>query len=157
MNFRLDYYTAADLKRILARTCGILGIGHDDAGLLEIARRSRGTPRVANNLIRWVRDYAQVKGHRTITGETSDAALKMLEIDSDGLDGRFGIGWSDWLLQPLADHGHAADALEGLRRRCQPGIDAGLVTPVIRDAGARDVWNIGAEAMRLAAAARDRS
>ncbi len=86
MNFRLDYYTATDLKRILARTAGILGIGHDDPGLLEIARRSRGTPRVANNLIRWVRDYAQVKGHPLISGETADAALKMLEIDSDGLD-----------------------------------------------------------------------
>ena len=56
------------------------------------------------------------------------AACRRFALASDGLDREFGIGWSDWLLQPLADHGHASDALEGLRRRCQPGLDAGLVT-----------------------------
>lgn len=56
------------------------------------------------------------------------AACRRFAGDADGLDGRFGIGWSDWVLQPLADRGHAAEAIAGLRRRCQPGLDAGLPT-----------------------------
>jgi len=58
----------------------------DEEGLAEVARRSRGTPRIANNLLRWVRDYAQVKSDNKITGSVADAALKMLDIDEDGLD-----------------------------------------------------------------------
>jgi Holliday junction DNA helicase RuvB len=84
---RLDYYTTADLETILNRTAGLLKITAEPVGLREIARRSRGTPRIANNLVRWVRDFVQVKeGGRSITGELADAALKMLDIDESGLD-----------------------------------------------------------------------
>jgi Holliday junction DNA helicase RuvB len=83
---RLDYYGAEDLCRILRRSAGILDIEADEAGLLQIAGRSRGTPRIANNLLRWVRDYAQVKGDNRIDAPTADAALHMLDIDEDGLD-----------------------------------------------------------------------
>ena len=86
MSCRLDYYQAADLERILTRSVRILGIEAEPAGLAEVARRSRGTPRIANNLIRWVRDYAQVKGANRITGEVADKALRMLDIDEHGLD-----------------------------------------------------------------------
>jgi holliday junction DNA helicase RuvB len=58
----------------------------ESGGLFEIARRSRGTPRIANNLLRWVRDFAQVKGRPRISGPIADEALKMLDIDTDGLD-----------------------------------------------------------------------
>jgi Holliday junction DNA helicase RuvB len=83
---RLDYYMAEDLCRILRRSAGILGIEGDEQGLLQIAGRSRGTPRIANNLLRWARDYAQVKGDNRIDAPTADAALQMLDIDPDGLD-----------------------------------------------------------------------
>ena len=83
---RLDYYGAADLETILTRSAGLLKIAAEPAGLREVARRSRGTPRIANNLLRWVRDFVQVKGGRSITGELADAALKMLDIDETGLD-----------------------------------------------------------------------
>lgn len=83
---RLDYYRAADLQGILHRSARILNIDIEEAGALEIARRSRGTPRIANNLLRWVRDYAQVRADNRITREVADCALRMLEIDEDGLD-----------------------------------------------------------------------
>ena len=86
MTTRLDYYTADELRQILQRTAGLLGVEINEQGAAEIAERSRGTPRVANNLLKWVRDYAQVKGFRTITREVGDKALAMLEIDSDGFD-----------------------------------------------------------------------
>ena len=86
MACRLDYYTVSDLEIILRRSAGILNVTADDKGLYEIARRSRGTPRIANNLLRWVRDYAQVKGKNRVTGPVADKALKMLDIDEDGLD-----------------------------------------------------------------------
>ncbi len=86
MACRLDYYAVGDLEKILRRSAGILGASADDAGLHEIARRSRGTPRIANNLLRWVRDFAQVRGADPITGAVADAALRMLDIDEDGLD-----------------------------------------------------------------------
>lgn len=86
MTCRLDYYTAEDLCLILRRTAGILKVDYEDSGLLEIARRSRGTPRIANNLIRWVRDYVQVKKGKAISASLADAALRLLEIDQDGLD-----------------------------------------------------------------------
>ncbi len=83
---RLDYYQIDDLEKILARSAGILQISYDEDGLREIAGRSRGTPRIANNLLRWVRDYAQIKSKNHITAEVADLALKMLDIDEDGLD-----------------------------------------------------------------------
>jgi len=86
MTSRLDYYTAEELQRILERSAGLLGIEMDAGGAREVAARSRGTPRVANNLLKWVRDYAQVKGSGAITREVADGALAMLEIDSDGFD-----------------------------------------------------------------------
>ena len=86
MTSRLDYYSAADLQQILQRTGGLLGVEMDASGAMEVAARSRGTPRVANNLLKWVRDYAQVKNFATVTAEVAASALSMLEIDSDGFD-----------------------------------------------------------------------
>ena len=82
----LDYYKTEDLKQIILRSAGIIGIEIDDAGAEEIARRSRGTPRIANRLLRRVRDFAIVKGKGRIDIETADKALLMLEIDPLGLD-----------------------------------------------------------------------
>jgi len=87
MTERLDYYPADELARIVARSARLLHVGVDDAGALEIARRSRGTPRIANNLLKRCRDYAQVKAKADqITREIADKALAMLEIDEHGLD-----------------------------------------------------------------------
>jgi Holliday junction DNA helicase RuvB len=83
---RLDYYSQAELAQIIERSAGLLDIPIIHDGAMEIAARSRGTPRVANALLRWVRDYAQVKGDGTINGPTADAALGMIEIDAQGLD-----------------------------------------------------------------------
>ena len=83
---RLEFYTADELKRIVVRSASLLAIGIDDAGALEIARRSRGTPRIANRLLRRVRDYAQVRASGTIDRATADAALSMLDVDASGLD-----------------------------------------------------------------------
>jgi Holliday junction DNA helicase RuvB len=83
---RLDYYDAGQLQKIVIRAARLLNIEMDEAGALEIARRSRGTPRIANNLLRRVRDYAQVRGDGRITSEIADKALAMLEIDENGLD-----------------------------------------------------------------------
>ena len=84
--FRLDFYSAETLARILSRSASILGVSGDDAGLAEIARRSRGTPRIANRLLRRVRDYAQVKAEGVITKQVTEEALKMLEVDPMGFD-----------------------------------------------------------------------
>jgi len=86
MTCRLDYYKAKDLQIILSRSAKILNIPVEESGMAEIARRSRGTPRIANNLISWVRDYAQVRADNLITRDVADAALQMLDIDSNGLD-----------------------------------------------------------------------
>jgi len=83
---RLDYYGAGDLQHIVVRSARLLNIGIEDHGAHQIARRSRGTPRIANNLLRRVRDYAQVKADGQITGEIADKALAMLDIDEHGLD-----------------------------------------------------------------------
>ncbi len=83
---RLDYYTQAELAQIIERSAGLLDIPVLHEGAMEIAARSRGTPRVANALLRWVRDYAQVKGNGSINGPVADAALGMIEIDAQGLD-----------------------------------------------------------------------
>jgi holliday junction DNA helicase RuvB len=86
MTSRLDYYAAAELSQIIERSAGLIGIQINAEGAVEIANRARGTPRVANNLLRWVRDYAQVKGDGFIDQATADRALQMLDIDDDGLD-----------------------------------------------------------------------
>jgi Holliday junction DNA helicase RuvB len=83
---RLDYYTKEQLAVIIRRSAEILGLEITDEGAFTIASRSRGTPRIANNLLRWVRDYVQVRSDGTITGPTAEAALEMIEIDEDGLD-----------------------------------------------------------------------
>ena len=83
---RLDYYVASDLEKIVLRSAHLLNVEIELAGAHEIARRSRGTPRIVNNLLRRVRDYAQVKGDGRITSPVADRALAMLEIDQNGLD-----------------------------------------------------------------------
>ncbi len=83
---RVDYYHADDLQKIVQRSANLLGIPIDPGGAVEIARRSRGTPRIANNLLRRVRDYAQVRSDGSITVEVAEKALAMLEIDQNGLD-----------------------------------------------------------------------
>ena len=83
---RLDYYDAPTLATILHRSAQILNVTLEDSGALEIARRSRGTPRIANNLLRRARDYAQVKADNIITAELADQALNLLDIDGDGLE-----------------------------------------------------------------------
>ncbi len=83
---RLDYYQPEDLAKIVARSAAKLSVEIDDGGALEIAGRSRGTPRIANNLLRRVRDYAQIKSGNRITKEVAAAALELLEIDPYGLD-----------------------------------------------------------------------
>jgi Holliday junction DNA helicase RuvB len=83
---RLDYYAAAELHTIVIRSARLLGIEIEENGAGEIARRSRGTPRIANNLLRRVRDYAQVRGDGRILKAIADQALAMLEIDENGLD-----------------------------------------------------------------------
>jgi Holliday junction DNA helicase RuvB len=84
--FRLDYYTPDDLKKIVVRSAGILDIAVSDDGAGEIARRSRGTPRIANRLLKRIRDFAQVEGKTTIERDTADYALKRLNVDVKGLD-----------------------------------------------------------------------
>ena len=86
MRERLDYYCAADLDKIVLRSANLLNVEIEPAGAHEIARRSRGTPRIVNNLLRRVRDYAQVRHDGRITKEVADKALAMLEIDENGLD-----------------------------------------------------------------------
>ena len=83
---RLEFYTIPELTHIVTRSAGLLGCQIETEGAIEIARRSRGTPRVANRLLRRVRDYAQVKSNGVITQKVADAALKMLDVDSAGLD-----------------------------------------------------------------------
>jgi Holliday junction DNA helicase RuvB len=86
MTARLDYYTAEEMQKIILRSAGLVGVEIDPAGAAEIATRARGTPRTANNLLRWVRDYVQVKADGKITADLADRALTMLEIDKDGFD-----------------------------------------------------------------------
>ena len=86
VTLRLELYTAEELKKIVQRSAGILNVPIEDDGALEIAKRSRGTPRIANRLLRRVRDFAEVKAGGIITREVADEALKALEIDHLGLD-----------------------------------------------------------------------
>ncbi len=83
---RLGYYPPAELQQIVIRSAGIIGVTVDDRGAQEIARRSRGTPRVANRLLRRVRDYAEVKADGRISQSVAEAALKMLDVDEYGLE-----------------------------------------------------------------------
>jgi Holliday junction DNA helicase RuvB len=83
---RLEFYTVEELASIVLRSARVLGITMADNGAFEIARRSRGTPRIVNRLLRRVRDYAQVKGDGTVTEEIAIAALDMLKVDSNGFD-----------------------------------------------------------------------
>jgi holliday junction DNA helicase RuvB len=83
---RLDFYSEADLERIIVRSARILGVPIDASGSAEIAQRSRGTPRVANRLLRRVRDFAQVRAGGAITGAVAKDALALLEVDAHGFD-----------------------------------------------------------------------
>ncbi|WP_107687824.1 Holliday junction branch migration DNA helicase RuvB [Neisseria wadsworthii] len=83
---RLEFYRNEDLAVIVGRSAALLQLDIDDTGAMEIARRSRGTPRIANRLLRRVRDYAEVKSGGKITAATADAALSMLDVDAEGLD-----------------------------------------------------------------------
>ncbi len=86
MLFRLEMYTPEELKQIVERSAGILGVNADSEGLLEIARRSRGTPRIANRMLKRVRDYAEVKAGGHISREIAREALALLDVDELGLD-----------------------------------------------------------------------
>ncbi len=83
---RLEFYSVADLSHIVKRSAQLLGVELEDAGAAEIARRSRGTPRIANRLLRRVRDYAEVKGDGIIKDQIADQALNMLNVDLHGFD-----------------------------------------------------------------------
>ena len=83
---RLEFYDAAELTEIVRRSAGILEIPTDDEGAAAIARRSRGTPRIANRLLRRVRDYAEVKADGAVAGPTAEAALDLLNVDAQGFD-----------------------------------------------------------------------
>ena len=83
---RLEFYSPEELTRIVRRSARILGIDCDEAGAVELARRSRGTPRIANRLLRRLRDYAQVKGDGRIDAATARAAMDMLKVDPEGFD-----------------------------------------------------------------------
>ena len=83
---RLEFYTAEELSHIIVRSAGLLDVKITPDGSLEIARRSRGTPRIANRLLRRVRDYAEVKSNGQVTQDVADAALSMLDVDAIGLD-----------------------------------------------------------------------
>jgi Holliday junction DNA helicase RuvB len=86
VTLRLELYTKDELKKIVLRSADILGIGIEDSGASEIASRSRGTPRIANRMLKRVRDYAQVKADGVITSKVADEALSLLEVDKLGLD-----------------------------------------------------------------------
>ena len=83
---RLEFYTTEELGRIVHRSAGLLEVQITETGALEVAKRSRGTPRISNRLLRRVRDYAQVKADGIVSSEVADAALKMLDVDSLGFD-----------------------------------------------------------------------
>jgi Holliday junction DNA helicase RuvB len=86
VTLRLELYTTEELRKIVERSAGILGVEIEPEGAIEIASRSRGTPRIANRMLRRVRDYAQVRGTGVITKDIADQALERLEVDKAGLD-----------------------------------------------------------------------
>jgi Holliday junction DNA helicase RuvB len=83
---RLDYYSNGELRDILMRSAAVLGVAAQEEGIWEIGRRSRGTPRIANRLLRRVRDYAQVRADGVITQDVADRGLQLLEVDALGMD-----------------------------------------------------------------------
>jgi Holliday junction DNA helicase RuvB len=83
---RLDFYTDGDIEEIVRRSARILGVGIDDEAAVEVARRSRGTPRIANRLLRRVRDYAQVRAAGRVTLDVTMAAMQLLDVDDHGFD-----------------------------------------------------------------------
>ncbi len=83
---RLEFYNAEELTVIVRRSAGLLGVQIEDEGAVEIARRSRGTPRIANRLLRRVRDFAEVKAQGIVTSSVADTALRMLDVDATGMD-----------------------------------------------------------------------
>ncbi len=83
---RLEFYNVKDLTHIVSRSARLMGIEMDEAGAVEVAKRSRGTPRIANRLLRRVRDYAEVKGDGVVTSSIADLALNMLNVDEHGFD-----------------------------------------------------------------------
>ena len=83
---RLEFYNVTELMQIILRSAAVLGVSIDDEGALEIAKRSRGTPRLANRLLKRVRDFAQVEGDGAIDYDVAKTALDRLEVDSMGLD-----------------------------------------------------------------------
>jgi len=83
---RLEFYNVAELSTIVSRSAHFLNLIIDEQGAFEVARRSRGTPRIANRLLRRVRDYADIKSHGVVNQQTASAALDMLEVDSEGFD-----------------------------------------------------------------------
>ena len=83
---RLEFYNVKDLTHIVSRSADLLGMAIEGGGAVEIARRARGTPRIANRLLRRVRDYAEVKGEGVITEKMADLALNMLNVDEHGFD-----------------------------------------------------------------------
>ena len=83
---RLDFYSPEELVTIIRRSADILGIRIEEEGALELVRRSRGTPRIANRLLKRVRDFAEVRGQGVITADIADQALRMLAVDQQGLD-----------------------------------------------------------------------
>jgi Holliday junction DNA helicase RuvB len=99
LNTRLDYYDRTTLESIVRRSCGLLQVEIDESGAKEIATRARGTPRIANNLVNFVRDYAQEKAKGKITQPVAAAALELLEIDAAGLD-----EMDKRVLRLMADH-----------------------------------------------------
>ena len=86
VSLRLEFYNTSELREILVRSARILGIPMEDDGATEIAKRSRGTPRIANRLLRRVRDYAEVRAQGIVTREVADLALRMLDVDEKGFD-----------------------------------------------------------------------
>jgi len=86
MTNRLDFYTPEELAAVVKRSARVLNVDVEEEGAWEIAQRSRGTPRIANNLLRWVRDFAQVRADNRISQHVADQALAMLEVDKRGLD-----------------------------------------------------------------------
>jgi len=99
VTYRLDYYTDADLERILRRSAEILDISVADDAAALVARRSRGTPRIANRLLKRVRDYVQVRGDGNVSAALATDALDLLEIDDRGLD-----AMDRQLMRAIAEH-----------------------------------------------------
>ena len=83
---RLEFYSVADLTRIVLRAAELIGVNMEESGAVEVAKRARGTPRVANRLLRRVRDYAEMRGDGVVTSEMADLALNMLKVDERGFD-----------------------------------------------------------------------